>query len=439
LTDKPAKGRGFLTDVISVLFGKSFHVVLTLISGIILARALGPEGKGIVASILVYPMLFQSLFEGGLRQSAIYFLGQKKNAMEDILGAMALGYVTTSMLGAIGCYYSIAFFVPTELPWHFIIAISLIVPAQIGISYTKGFLLGIGKIDAFSKATWFPALFLLVTLLLLLIGPGLTVGKALLATVGAAYLGFFQALWFLFANVTFTFNVNGSLLWQMLRLGCVYAVALFSITLNYRIDVALLSIWSTADAIGIYSVSTNIGELLWYLPGVLVPLIFSRSANAGGTGHIENLARIVKYGFPASCLMAVLFGVAGLYLIPVFYGVEFSASSYALILLLPGLTAMILFKILNADLAGQGDPVLALVAMVPGVLINVVLNFFLIPPYGASGAAVASTVSYLVASFIFLLGYTRKRNVSLKYIFRYSSDDIAWVRDRLTGITGKIK
>jgi O-antigen/teichoic acid export membrane protein len=252
-------------------------------------------------------------------------------------------------------------------------------------------------------------------------------------------LGFFQALWFLSKEVPFVFNFNGSVLWQMMRLGCVYALALFSITLNYRIDIALLSTWSTINAVGVYSVATNVGELLWYLPGVLVPLIFSRSANAGGSGHIENLARIVRYGFPASCLMAAVFGIVGLYLIPVFYGIEFNASSQALIFLLPGLTAMILFKILNADLAGQGDPLLALFAMVPGVLINVVLNYFLIPSFGASGAAAASTISYLSASFLFLLGYTRKRDVSLKYMFRYTRDDFEWARERITHFVGKYK
>jgi hypothetical protein len=131
-------------------------------------------------------MLFQSLFEGGLRQSAIYFVGRKKNSIKDILGAMALGYVATSVLGFIASYYTITFFVPQALPWYLIAAVSLSVPAQIGISYVKGLLLGIGKIDAFAKATWFPALFLVVMLLFLQIGGGLTVEKALLATVGAA-------------------------------------------------------------------------------------------------------------------------------------------------------------------------------------------------------------------------------------------------------------
>ena len=439
MTDKPVNSHGFLVDFFSILFGNSFHVVLSLINGIILARALGTAGKGIVAGILVYPMLFQSLLEGGLRQSATYFVGQKKKAMEDILGAMALGYMVTSLLGFLATYGTITCLMPTVLPRRFIAAAALIVPAQIGISYAKGLLLGIGKINAFSKITWFPTLFLVVMLLFLLIGHGLTVENALLVTVAAAYLGFFQALWFLSRHVSFRFNLNGSVLWQMLRLGCVYALALFSLALNYRIDVALLSAWSTANAVGIYSVATNIGELLWYLPGVLVPLIFSRSANAGGTGYFEDLARIVRYGFPISCLLAVLFGIAGLYLIPVFYGFEFCASSHALIFLLPGLVAMIPIKILNADLAGQGDPSLALYTMMPGALINVVLNYFLIPPLGASGAAIASTISYFSASFIFLRGYTRKRNVSLQFFFRHAQSDLVLIRERISNFIGKYK
>ena len=440
LTHLPGIKRGFLSDFLSILFGKSFHVILTLLSGVILARTLGPEGKGIVAGILVYPMLFQSLFEGGLRQSAVYFAGKKLNAMEDILGAMVLGYIVTSFLGCVGSYYSISFFMPTKLSWQFVAAISLIVPAQIGISYIKGLLLGIGKINVFSKTTWLPAFFLFSTLLILYIESGLSVQKALFATVSAAYLGFFQAIWYLFKNVPCRFKFNSSVLWNMLRLGCVYALALFSITLNYRIDVALLSAWSTSEEVGIYTVATNFGELLWYLPGVLVPLIFSRSANSNnGTDHIETLVRVVRLGFPASCLLAVLFGAGAFFLIPVFYGIKFQPSSYSLMLLLPGLTAMILFKILNADLAGQGDPLLALYSMVPGVLFNVALNFLLIPQYGAFGAAISSTVSYVLTSFLFLMGYTKKRNIPFDTIFTYRSEDVAWAKNRISVWVGKFK
>jgi O-antigen/teichoic acid export membrane protein len=186
-------------------------------------------------------------------------------------------------------------------------------------------------------------------------------------------------------------------------------------------------------------VATNFGELLWYLPGVLVPLIFSRSANSNGTDHIERLLRIVRLGFPTNCLLAVLFGAGGFFLIPVFYSIKFHPSSYSLLLLLPGLTVMTLFKILNADLAGQGDPLLALYSMVPGVLLNVTLNFLLIPPYGAYGAAISSTVSYVLSSFLFLIGYIKKRNIPFNNIFTYRYEDVIWAKSRISVWVGKFK
>lgn len=430
---------GFLRGFFSIFLGNSLHIILTLLSGIVLARSLGPAGKGILSGILVYPILFQSLFEGGLRQSAIYFVGQNKRPMDEILGSMMIGYVATSFLGCVGSYCSIYFFVHTKLSWFLMVAISLLVPAHIGVSYIKGILLGRGKIKTFSRATWFPALFLLTSLMIMQVSAGLTVDRAILATVFAAYLGFFQAIWYLFNNVPLRVRINGAVLWQMFRLGIVYALALFSITLNYRIDIALLSYWSTANEVGIYTVATNFGELIWYLPGVLVPLIFSRSATSQGTDYFQKLVKIVKFGSPAICCIAILFGSVAVYLIPFFYGSQFNASAHGLLLLLPGLTAMILFKILNADMAGQGVPILALYAMVPGVIINVVLNFFLIPPYGASGAAFSSTVSYILSALLFLLGYVKKRGTSLKSLFAYETEDLFWIKNKIYLFFAKLK
>ena len=92
-------------------------------------------------------------------------------------------------------------------------------------------------------------------------------------------------------------------------------------------------------------------------------------------------------------------------------------------LLLPGIVAFTVFKVLNMDLAGKGRPWVSLYVAVPAVLLNVALNLYFIPRYGANGAALASTVSYTVSALAFLIVYARAVDMPLGELLTYRRSD----------------
>jgi O-antigen/teichoic acid export membrane protein len=82
-------------------------------------------------------------------------------------------------------------------------------------------------------------------------------------------------------------------------------------------------------------------------------------------------------------------------------------------LLLPGIVMGSIYKVLGADLAARGKPLYAAWAYGVAVVLNVALNFYLIPRYGFRGAAVASSISYSVGSLLYLGIYVKNHNVRL--------------------------
>lgn len=94
---------------------------------------------------------------------------------------------------------------------------------------------------------------------------------------------------------------------------------------------------------------------------------------------------------------------------------------------------MTAFKVLNMDLAGKGKPQVSLIAFMPAVIINIVLNILWIPLYGANGAALASTISYSLGSLIFLALYSRILQIPMLEIIRFQASDfdfiLRYVRD----------
>ena len=71
---------------------------LGFVASIILARVLGPEGKGIFALIVLIPALMLKLGSLGIEAANVYFTGSKRYGIKDIASNSLLG---SSLLGSI--------------------------------------------------------------------------------------------------------------------------------------------------------------------------------------------------------------------------------------------------------------------------------------------------------------------------------------------------
>ena len=74
-------------------------------------------------------------------------------------------------------------------------------------------------------------------------------------------------------------------------------------------------------------------------------------------------------------------------------------------------------------MAGRGKTWKSLVASIPALGINVGLNVWLIPKYGGSGAALASTISYGVMGVIYLRLYVYETKLTWMDVWAFKRDD----------------
>lgn len=70
---------------LNTLFANSVTIFLGLATGVILARSLGPAGRGELAAILIWPNLLAPIGLMGLDESVVYFLNSKKQKYEALL------------------------------------------------------------------------------------------------------------------------------------------------------------------------------------------------------------------------------------------------------------------------------------------------------------------------------------------------------------------
>lgn len=418
-----------LRDIISVFFTKILVLIISLVTMVIVSRSLGAEGRGSLALILVVPQLLIALFEGGMRQAAIVFLGKKKYRKALVVAAVGVYAIIAGVVGYfVASWIMVINYQQFDLLIVFVAA--LILPFTLVYNSIQGILLGDEKIAAFNKVQWHPKVFYLLILLILLFYDKLSIFTVVTATVCAAIYSALQATWFIKENrgiIEFELSV----LKRMLSLGVSYAFALFLIQANYKIDIILLGILSSKSEVGEYAVSVQIAELLWQLPAAVVIVMMSKTANSGGTLIIDSIcksSRVTLLITVFSALILMLF--VHLFSQPIL-GVEYKKTFSIIASLLFGVVFMTVFKSLNAYYAGKGNPYVAMKVMFIATLSNILANFVLIPIYGAVGAGFASTFSYIIASISISFIFCRDNNIHFSKVYIVTREDMKFRKGSL--------
>lgn len=195
---------------------------------------------------------------------------------------------------------------------------------------------------------------------------------------------------------------------------------------------------SSEYELGIYSKGASLIEYLWQIPMLFSTLIFARSASAkDDIAFSRKVAQLLRLSSIAIVGVSLVLMVFSKWIILILFGASFLPSAQALVIMLPGVLLLTIFKVLNMDLAGKGKPWISMKAMLPAVLLNIILNWYLVPVYGANGAAFSATISYSISALLFLHFYSKEANIPLREILQYSPSDFDAIKQLIN--TGKKK
>ncbi|MBV7269253.1 oligosaccharide flippase family protein [Winogradskyella luteola] len=414
----------FFKDVFSVGASKFLIIVFGLTTSIIIARVLGPDKNGTIAALLVYPSLFMSIGSLGIRQSTTYFLGKGIFSEDEIKKAITQIWLFTAVFSIVVCFLLMRYFSKSgENLWLVMLAL-MPIPFKLFNIYNSGIFLGKNEIGSFNKINWIPTAIILLVTAILVIWLSFGISGYLIAMIAGPT---FISLILLFKNKfikSFVLKFNWLIIKRMLSLGSIYALALMIINLNYRIDVILLDKLSSAYETGIYSKGVSVTEYLWQIPMLLSTIVFARSAISKNEKAFSlKVVQLLRLSILIIAVGALFLFLLSEQIIVLMYGEAFINSVLVLNVLLPGVVLLTIFKVINMDLSGKGKPWVSLKAMIPALLINIVLNFILIPKQGASGAALASTISYSLATLLFIHFYSIEVNIPVKAILGYKKSD----------------
>ena len=420
--------RSYFDDILSVMSSNVFALLISLPIGIIISRVLGPEGRGLYTSVLVIPLIVVSFATFGIRRSAIFHIGRKLFDIQDIVSTVYSLLLITSIIGII--VSSIVYFVidNSDYTYPLIILALLTIPVRLAIGYSRGIFLGKEQFNYANRLNWMPVFLNLIFVAALVWWAELSVMGAILAIFISYLIVSVYALVIIGRSVRIKIAFIREISKSMLKLGGVYALAFFVMQLNYRLDILLLEQMSTFSEVGYYSLGVSIAERLWQLPFAMGIVIMSRSANVEDEDILNrDVARILRVSFLIAIFAAVLLYLIAPWIVPLLYGKRFIPSIEIVQFILPGIVMFVIFRILNARIAGMGKPIITVYVFLPALLLNVILNYLWIPEYGGLGAAMATNISYIAGTIAFVLVFLRLTKMSFKDIMGYKKEDFNFV------------
>jgi O-antigen/teichoic acid export membrane protein len=426
--------RTYFRDILSILGSNITVTACNLAIGIILVRMLGAAGFGLYSSIIVIPIMVIGFTQLGIRRSAIYHIGNKMLPEDHIVSALFLLLLWTSALSILICGF--VYFFSESQPFDplIIVLVLLTIPLLLTNVFAGGVFLGKEDIRRASIINAGPTILTLLLTILFVWVLRMSVLGAFLAIAVANLVMFF--ITYRIIIVQFGYNItwkyHEGIMKSMIKLGIVNAIAIFIMQLNYRLDILMLKKLSTLEEVGFYALAMQIAEQLWHIPYAIESIVLSRSANSN-PAEDKNVHRTVASIFRVSILIGLFSGLliflVAPYVIPLIFGKAMIPSIAMIQVVLPGILILIGFRILNSRLTGMGKPQIAIYTFLPALVINFILNLFLIPRFGGIGAAWSTNVSYAVGSIVFILVYSRLVNMPMREILRYRKSDFHFFRD----------
>lgn len=406
--------------------------VSNLLVGILLTRLLGPAGFGLYSAIIVVPIIVIGFTQLGIRRSAIYHIGNKILPEDRIVSALFILMLYTSTLSILICGFVYFFSATQPIDPLIIVLVLITIPMLLSNVFAGGVFLGKEDIRQASLINAGPTILTLVMTILFVWLLKMQVLGAFLAISVANLMMVFHSYRVLMVRFRYniTWKYHEGIMKSMIKLGLVNAIAIFIMQLNYRLDILMLKKLSSLEQVGFYSLAMQIAEQLWHIPYAIEMIVLSRSANSQDDKFIH---RTVASIFRVSLIISLAGGIAIFFLAPLLiapiFGEEFRASVPMIQTVLPGILVLVGFRILNSRLTGMGKPQIAIYTFAPALVINFVLNLFLIPKYGGIGASWSTNISYAAGSVLFLFVYARHVGMPVREIFRYRRSDFYFFRD----------
>ncbi|MFH1539293.1 MAG: radical SAM protein [bacterium] len=394
----------FAHKVAETTFTRVFLLGIGMVTGVIIARIIGPEGKGLYAVAVALGATGMQFGNFGLHASNTYYVAKDRKLLPALLGNSLM--ISVVMGGLIVFVASAAFSLWPKLApvTGLLLVLALVwIPFGLGYMLLQNLLLGLQEVRAYNKMDVANGV-LGVALVVVLAAIGAVKVELVFAVcLFTTAFCFFWALRRLWSHLSGFPAPSLELFLRNLRYGFKsYLPCLFAFFVT-RIDLFIIMYMTTAEKAGLFSVAMSITNLALMVPLVIGTILFPKLSALENDDDKLTYAKktaVVSTGL-TFIILCVLVVVSNL-LIPFMYGEQFRGAAAPFFWLAAG---AVLFPVYNAFgqlLAAMGNSYWLTFAWAVGLAFKTVFSYYAVRHYGYEIVGLGNVFVYLIVSLITL-------------------------------------
>jgi O-antigen/teichoic acid export membrane protein len=406
---------------------------VNIASGVLIARTLGPSGRGALTAIIMWPQFLAYGLSFGIPVASVYWLKRRPEEANRLAGAafvlsLVLG-VAAAIVGFFIIPHSLHTYTSTQI--RFAQKLVVVTPLALLAVTIVAFVQSAGSFRTFNLFRFFSPVSVLIVLLLERASNHLNATSAAIAyLLSATPATVLIAIW---VWRHYKPKFRGVLGASKLLLG--YGVRAWGGdllgTIASQIDRILIVGMLNPEMMGLYVVAQSAAGVLAVLPTAVSPVTLPKSSGLGTEAIIELTGRAVRVTLFVMIIAALPLWFCGGLLIKLVYGAKFLRSASILPFLVAEAILDGMTSVLSQAFLAAGFPGTVSLLQGTGLITSIPLLYWFIPRFGARGAALALTLATSMR-FVFIL-------LSFPYRLKVKPPSLLIRRQELTSLFWRLR
>lgn len=401
----------FLTNTAWLVGGKIFQMAISLLISTLTARYLGPGNFGIINYTNAYIAFFSSICQLGLNGIIIKEMVSHRDDEGTIIGTAIVMRLITSIISMVSIYFMFKTITPNDT-----IMIKVAMLQSVSILFASFDIINFwyqsklqSKITTIIQSMAYVVMSLYRVIILILNKDVTWFAFAVsLDTIVIAVLLLYSYSKNKEKNFSFSF------IWvkKLLSQSWPFILSGIMITVYGQMDKIMIGEMMDKTSVGLYSIAITITGLWSFIPIAFLdsarPLIME-AKTVNQELYVLRLKQLYCFIIWLSFAYALAMSIMSKLVIYILYGEQYIGAQSALVITVWYCAFSYLGAAKNIWIICEGKMKYETIFTLSGAILNIVLNYFMIPLYGIVGAAVATLVTQIVTNFVVMFFFSETR------------------------------